>query len=115
MSRIDLFRYQLATQIAIDSELWDEVIDNTSPHNYGITDWDASVDYEDIFIDIPNKTFKVKNGSFYAGLIMNSSKGDDSANVRYSKPFTAEGTFEIKDGKAIIQEFNVKIDHSVYL
>lgn len=112
---IDEIREQIAEEISTDMEIWNDVLNDTSPGNYGCEFWESEIDYEDIFVDIPNREFTVKNGNFSADLVMGASKGDLSFNENYSKPFSAKGKFDIKNSKEItIVDISIDIDSGIY-
>lgn len=113
--KLDEIREQIAESICNDMNTWDEVLSDTSPGNYGCDHWDAEVDYRDIFVDIPKKTFVVNSGNFSADLILGASRGDSSMNFNYSKPFSATGNFDFLDSNKIkIEEINITIDNDVF-
>lgn len=113
--QIDEIREQIAVIISTDMSIWDDVLNDTSPGNYGCEDWEAEVDFNDIFVDIPARTFTVKNGSFSADLVMGASKGDSSFTESYSKSFSAAGNFDFKNSKEIIiTEIDIDIDRQIY-
>lgn len=112
---LDEIREQLAKIISTDQSIWDNVLDNTTPGHYGCDNWEAEIDYNDIFVNIPNRTFTINTGSFSAELVMGSSKGDSSFNESYNKTFSATGEFDFKNSKEInITEINIDIDSDIY-
>lgn len=113
--QLDSIREQIAELISTDIDVWNDVLNNTSPGNYGCDYWEAQIDYNDIFANIPERTFTVKNGQFTADLIMGSSKGDSSFNESYNKPFSAKGKFDFKNSdELIIEEIEIDIDSDIY-
>lgn len=112
---IDEIRKQMVEKISTDMEIWDDVVNNTSPGNYGCDFWESKIDYEDIDVDIPNREFTVESGNFSADLVMGASKGDHSFNENYSKPFSAKGKFDFKNAKEItITDISIDIDSDIY-
>ncbi|MDT0676478.1 hypothetical protein [Autumnicola musiva] len=112
---IDEIREQISEEISIDMEVWNDVLNNTSPGNYGCDFWESEIDYGNIFVDIPKREFTVKNGNFSADLVMGASKGDHSFNENYNKPFSATGKFDFKNAKQImITEISIDIDSDIY-
>lgn len=113
--QLDDIREQIAELISNDIDVWNDVLNDTSPGNYGCDHWDAEIDYNDLFVNIPERTFTVKNGHFTADLVMGSSKGDSSFNESYSKPFSAKGKFDFKNSdELIIEEIEIDIDSDIY-
>ena len=96
-------------------EVWNDVLNNTNPGNYGCDHWDSEIDYEDIFVDIPNREFKIKNGNFTADLVMGATRGDHNFNENYNKPFSAKGKFDFKNAKQIgVVDISIDIDSDIY-
>jgi hypothetical protein len=56
---IDEIREQLAYKISTDMN-WDRKTNDTNPGNYGYVDVEVALSEENIFIDIPNRTFTLK-------------------------------------------------------
>lgn len=113
--QIDEIREKIAESISNDMGIWDDVLNDTTPGNYGCEYWEANVDYKDIFVSIPDRTFTVKNGDFSADLTMGASKGDSSFNASYCKSFSATGKFEFKNSDEItIEEITIEIDRNIY-
>lgn len=112
---LDEIREQIAELISTDIEIWNDVLNNTSPGNYGCNHWDAEIDYNDIFVNIPERKFSIKNGQFYADLVMGASKGDFSFNDSYNKPFSAKGKFNFKNAnELVIEEIEIHIDSDMF-
>lgn len=113
--QINEIRKKIAELISSDMNIWNGVLNDTSPGNYGCDHWEVEIDYNDIFVDIPQKTFNVKTGNFSADLIMGSSNGDSSFNESYSKSFSAIGKFNFENSTEItITEININIDLDIY-
>jgi hypothetical protein len=112
---IDKIREQIAEEICYDIEIWNDVLNNTSPGNYGCDHWEVEVDYKDIFVWIPEKKFVVNSGNFSADLVLGASKGDSSVNMKYSKPFSAKGNFDFEGGNKIkILDIVIDIDEDIF-
>lgn len=113
--QLDEIREQIAELVSTDFDVWNDVLNNTSPGHYGCDHWKAEIDYNDIYVNIPERTFTVKNGHFTADLILGSSKGDSSFNESYSKPFSARGKFDFKNSdKLNIEKIDIEIDSDIY-
>lgn len=112
---IDKIREQIAEEICNDMEIWNDVLNDTSPGNYGCDHWDAEVDYNNIYVNIPARTFEIKSGSFSADLVLGASKGDSSMNFNYSKPFSAKGKFDFSDAHNVkIEDIEINIDNDIF-
>jgi len=112
---IDEIREQIEEEINSNMEVWNDVLNNTSPGNYGCDFWESEIDYKNIYVDIPNREFTVKNGNFSADLVMGASRGDHSFNENYSKPFSAKGKFDFVNSREItISDIDIDIDSDIY-
>ena len=76
--KLEEIRSQLLTQLQINLNYWDDVINNTNPGNYGVEDWDISISPNNFYVDIPNKTFSFKDMNFTAKVLLGASHGDSS-------------------------------------
>ena len=113
--QLDRIRKQIAELISTDIDVWNDVLNNTTPGNYGCDYWEAEISFNDIFANIPERTFTVKNGKFTADLIMGSSNSESSFNESYSKPFSAKGKFDFKNSdELMIEEIEIDIDSDIY-
>lgn len=112
--KLDVIREKIAEEFMKDMEIWNDVINDTSPGNYGCDLWDAEVSIDDVYAHIPSGTFKINNGNFSADLIFGGSGGDSSFNFNYSKPFSAEGKFTFGGGDVNITDVSIDIDHDVF-
>lgn len=111
---VDDYRKQIADEISNDVNIWNDVRENTSPGNYGWEDWEAEIDFNNIFVDIQKKIFTVKKGNFSADLLLEES-GKDAITSTYSKSFKATGNFEYSDKSKIrIEDVNIEIDNNLF-
>ena len=106
-------RDQLMSELETDINHWSEVINNTSPGNYRLEDWDIDVPPKDFYVDIPKKRFTFKNVDFSAQLLLGSS--NDGIVKEYNKPASGVGTFEFTSkNKVRITNIDVDIDSDIY-
>ncbi|MCT4142359.1 hypothetical protein [Elizabethkingia anophelis] len=112
---IDQIRNIIADKIRDNADIWNNVISNTNPGNYGCDEWEVEIDLNDIFVNIPKEIFTINNGYFRADLVLGSSNGDSSFSQDYSKSFTGNGKFEFNGGHDInIKEIDIDIDPDIY-
>ena len=112
---IDKIREQLARELENNLECWNAVLSNTSPGNYGCNSWEVQISADDIFVDIPKRTFNVKSGFFTAQIILGASKGEYSFETEYSKPFTAVGKFDFENKSQVrIKDVNIRINPDIF-
>ncbi len=108
-------REQIIHQLQYDIDVWNDVLSDTNPGNYGINDWEVEINESKLYVDIPNKEFNFKDSSFSASLVMGASKGDTSFDMPYNKNISGKGTFEFKDnGTVEISEVKIDIDSNVF-
>ncbi|TPG31080.1 hypothetical protein [Flavobacterium pectinovorum] len=101
---LENIRQQLISELRYSSEIWDDILSDTNPGNYGVNDWDVEIDESQFYADVPNRTFTFKNATFSGSLIMGASKGDSSFDMSFSKTANGSGKFDFKDSQ------NVQID-----
>lgn len=112
--KLEEIRSQLLTQLQINLNYWDDVINNTNPGNYGVEDWDISISPNNFYVDIPNKTFSFKDISFTAKVLLGASHGDSSIEQDFSTRLYGKGTFDFITNKEIKIE-NIEISPNVNL
>ena len=111
---IDEIREQLANNIAMDM-VWDEKTNDTNPGNYGCNDVEAQLSAEDIFVDIPNKTFSFENAQYSFSARIGGSRDEDSHMFPFNTIAKGEGTFVFKDKSTVeIDEIQVYADLDLF-
>jgi len=112
---IDKIRIEIAEKLSNDFDAWNDVLNNTNPGNYGCDQWDVEIDFNDIYVDIPKRSFELTNGIFSADLVLGASKGDTSFNMGYNKVFNAFGKFKFENANSItIEEVDIEIDPDIF-
>lgn len=112
---LDRIRDIIANKLQEHNDVWNDVISNTFPGNYGCDEWNVEVSYNDVYADIPNRQFDAK-GVFNADLVMGASCRDTSFNTPYNKEFKAKGNFEFSadNNDIIINDVEIDIDPDVF-
>ena len=54
---IDEIRNQIVTEMSSNDVLWFSVLEETSPGHYGVDDIQFSIGSNDIWVDVPKKTY----------------------------------------------------------
>lgn len=106
---LDEIREKIAELLSQHSE-WVNKLNDTEPGNYGIEDYDVSVTKDDIYVDIPSRTFTFKNVEFSFTAVLGGS--NDGFNVDAQKTATGTGTFEFVDGSdnILLEEIEIQVD-----
>lgn len=114
---IDLIRGKLADKLnsseAYDN--WIDILQDTNPENYGVEDVEIYVDYNDIWVVIPERTFTFKN----AELIFNARLGGSSEESGYDANFrlaiSGNGQFEYSKNNQDIKIIDFTINEHLDL
>jgi hypothetical protein len=108
---IDEIRELLANEIAYNNA-WAEKLSDTDPGIYGVEDWDVSISKENIWVDIPSKTYTFKNVNFSFDVQLGSSNADDGVKMSFTKIGKGQGTFTFTSTskKIEIKEINIEFD-----
>lgn len=112
--KIDQIREALANSIS-SSEEWINQLDESNPGHYGVEDWDVNLSLEDIWVNIPQKTFTFKNAFFNFELLLGSSNYADGFKMGFSRVAIGNGRFDFStenDGvkiEEIIIEFDLDL------
>jgi hypothetical protein len=110
---IDVIREKLSEKLD-DLFLWNDILQETDPGNYGTEDVEVIIYPQDIWVDIQSRTFTFKNGnlSFCARLV--SSNDEDGYNEDFAFTVSGSGEFEFIEKSKDIQinkiEINEKLD-----
>lgn len=107
-------REQLSDQIS-QNEIWDEKLTDTNPGNYGWEGTDLQISADDIFANIPNKTFTFKNADLSFTARIGGSSDNDSMMMDFSKIASGSGTFEFTDkDNIVISEIEADVDLDLF-
>jgi hypothetical protein len=110
---IDLIREKLAEAIPERTE-WLDKLNETEPGNYGVEDSEVILSLQNVFVNIPERTFEFDEAKFSFDLKMGESK--DGFDDDFSKTAKGNGTFEFSaDGKGIIiKKIEIEVNLDLY-
>lgn len=101
---IDLIRGKIAEKLNNSFDFWSHCLTDTNPGNYGADEWEVNATMENIFVDIPNRTFTFKEVEFSFDVRLNSS-GEDGFDENFDFLVDGEGKFDFPEsGKIILKE-----------
>lgn len=104
---IDDIREKLAQEIMESHEFWGDTLSNTNPGNYGADYWEVEIDFNDIWVDIPKRTFTFKNALFTFDLRMGATN-EGGFDQSFSKTVEGKGKFDFDDGNVKIDEMTLE-------
>ena len=115
---IDLIREKLADRLCSADECinWMNLLDDTSPGNYGVEDVDVHVTMKDVWVDIPKRSFEFKNANLSFSARLGGSSDKNGYDEKFSKVVSGSGMFDFsKAGKDIeIKEFAINESIELY-
>ena len=112
---LEKIREQIIEEISTNIELWADVFDNTNPGNYGLNDWDIIINENNLFVNIPERTFTFDNVNILADLILGGSNKDDSISHKYNETAKGNGCFEFVNNKQIkITSINIDVELDLF-
>ena len=112
---IDEIREQIATAMDMTcDEQWSSILDNTTPGHYGFWDLEFYVPIQNIWVEIPNKTFTFRGGKLSFTARLGSSREEDGVDHKVSKVVSGSGTFDF-DGSTNIKVIDFKINEDIDL
>lgn len=79
-------------------ELWNDILQDTSPNNYGFEVDYVDVAMNDIWVDIPNRTFTFKDLTLQFTAQMGASNPEHGYSEDFEFTLSGEGHFEFKAG-----------------
>lgn len=105
---------QLIDKLTND-DVWINLLSDTTPGNYGVEEWEVQIDYDNFYVDIPNRAFSFKNAEFSGTLIFGASKGDSSFDHKFRKPADGKGIFKFLDKDNLeIEETEIDVDLDIF-
>lgn len=109
---IDQIREQISEGLSNDIFLWDDILQETNPANYGYEVDTANVDIRDIWVDVPKRTFTFKNLTLYFSVRLGASNDRDGFDENHDAVLSGSGTFDfVKGGQRIeVKQVNVEND-----
>jgi len=95
---------------------WVNVLDDTNPGHYGVNDVNVNIEPNDIWVDMPSKTFTFKNAELVFNIRLGGSSNEDGYDADFRKPVSGYGEFQFaKDGKDIdILNFSINETIDLY-
>lgn len=115
---INLIREKIADKLGSSevNDIWVDILQDTTPGNYGVEDIEINVDIKDIWVDIPERTFTFKNAEliFYARLGGSSEK--NGYDQKFSLVVSGDGKFDFTDKSQDIKimKFTINEDLDLY-
>ncbi len=76
---------------------WFELVENTNPANYGVEEINISVDYYDIFANMQQKSFTLKNTEIQFSVRLMGSNKKKGSDKYASFVLSGNGNFTIDD------------------
>ena len=110
---IEKIREKLALEIA-QSEEWVDKLNDSNPGHYGVENWDVSITNENIWVDIPTRTFTFKNVTFDFEVQLGSSNKDDGFQTSFSRVANGQGVFEFNSNEVTVEELSVEFDLNLF-
>jgi hypothetical protein len=112
---IDEIRERIA--ISMDTKCdyqWSCILDNTNPAHCGFRDLGFQLATNDVWVEIPKKTFTFQKGALSFTARLGSSNERDGVDVKVRKTVSGSGTFDF-DGSFDIQVIDFKINEGIDL
>lgn len=89
----------------VTHELWGDILQETSPGNYGFEVDSVSVGKNDIWVEIPERTFSFKNLNLQFSARLGASNERDGYDENFEFILSGSGTFSFEKGS---QDINVE-------
>jgi hypothetical protein len=88
--------------------LWDDLLQETNPANYGYEVGSVLVQRNDIWVDVPNRTFTFKNLHLSFSARMAGTKGGYDQGFQFK--LSGSGSFEFGEGSQGIRVAHIDLD-----
>jgi len=92
--------------------LWDEILQETCPANYGFEVESVLVERNDIWVDVPKRTFNFKNLELRFSARLVSSNLEDGYDKGFHFKLSGSGSFVFKNKSQSIQVEQIYIDEN---
>ena len=98
-------------------ELWDDILPNTNPANYGFEVDCVSIEKEDIWVDVPSRTFTYKNLDLQFSTRLVSSNLNDGYDKDSTFKLSGSGRFGFIKGSQdiVIEGININDNEDLEL
>lgn len=98
---IDIIREKIADKLNNSFDFWSDALTNTNPGNYGADEWEANAQYENIFVDIPNKKFTFNDVEF-SFTVRLSSSGEEGFDDDFYMTVDGHGEFDFIENQDLV-------------
>jgi len=102
--------------LSLDKKVWLSSLDDTEPGHYGVEDWGIYITKDDLYVEIPSRSFSLKNAEFTFALRIGSSNDNDGYIEKFKRIVSGSGTFEFTaNGKDVkVMDLQLEYDHSLF-
>jgi len=114
---IGKIRELIADKLDSDSaEIWLGILDDTNPGHYGIQELECQITENNIWVDVPNRSFSFKNASFTFTARLGGSSERNGYDQSFTFTVSGAGSFDFSvGGKDIdIKDFNINEELNLY-
>lgn len=105
----------LAEKISSDYTSWNEIVADTTPGHYGADDIEIELNPNDIWVDIPNRTFSFKNANVSFTARLGGSSDDDGHDMPFDTILAGNGVFEFSANGSDIDIKEILVPEEIYL
>ncbi|WP_236676366.1 hypothetical protein [Chryseolinea lacunae] len=99
------------TEKVIGNDAWLNKLDHSNPGHYGVNDHGIDLSSDDVFVNIPQRSFEFKNANFRFNLnLMSSTNGYSHKGMKVAN---GKGTFRFSEmnGEQIeIDDLEIEVD-----
>lgn len=112
---LDVIREKVADEICNAYTIWGEKLNDTMPGHYGADGIEIQLDMENVYVDVPNRSFTFTNAQFDFDLRLGATN-DGGFDESFSKTAAGSGTFEFSDSNKEIEirDLNIDVDLDLY-
>lgn len=114
---INLIRKKIADNIYSSEthDIWVNILQHTSPANYGVEDIHIDVSIRNIFVEIPKRAFTFKNAKLSFNARLGGSSERNGYDQNFSKVVSGQGLFEFVKNTDDIKITKIEINESLDL
>lgn len=114
---IDTMGEIIADKLGSEEDMrWhDEILQDTNPGHYGTEDLDVGISSDDIWVDVPKKTFTFKNANISFSARLGGSSDKNGYDENFSLIVSGSGSFDFSNNNQDIEVKDFSVNESLDL
>jgi hypothetical protein len=114
---INIAREKIADKLSSDEVFgkWVTILGDSNPANYGVNEAEVNIGKNDIWVDMPSKTFTFKNAELVFNVRLGGSSDENGYDADFRKPISGNGKFQFINNSQDIDILEISINEHLDL